>query len=478
MTSGSGPAEQDDATYTYDALDRRDRRTEAGKTFNYNYLGLSEKVSRETSSDGSSRRYEYDSQLQRLGQRTAYADGSRSYRAYATDANGSVEGLEDPDGDIKECTDPADTTCRSDAYSYDPYGQLEGEESKLAPEAKENPFRFEGFYYDANISTYDMQARPYRPDIGRFATADRYESASRDIGLQADPLTNDRYAFAGGNPVNNVEFDGHEPIGSYNPNGEQIIRGSRGRSAAGQRAAKRCGCNSSSQPPSIMPSTSAGYTTKPILRRATIQHPRQVDLTASFRALNAQGLYKPPARQDNNLGDYLLNDLGGDLQGLVGGDLGIGDPNSETYQKGKAFYGSTEAQIASLFVPGLGVTKVGRAASFLGRGASNGGSRRLYRAVEPGEAADVKSAKQFRPSPTGSESKYFYGSRKEAVRFARAMNENGFNYNRITSGRFDSDLLGRMQRPLLTGVERGESFTVPNELLSRIGRPRTLFRRP
>ena len=54
---------------------------------------------------------------------------------------------------------------------------------------------------DANTSTYDMQARPYRPDIGRFATPDRYESASRDIGLQPDPLTNDRYAFAGGTPT-------------------------------------------------------------------------------------------------------------------------------------------------------------------------------------------------------------------------------------------------------------------------------------
>ena len=64
-----------------------------------------------------------------------------------------------------------------------------------------------------------MQARPYRPDIGRFATPDRYESPSRDIGLQADPLTNDRYAFAGGNPVNNVEFDGH-----YSSTGDEDSR--------------------------------------------------------------------------------------------------------------------------------------------------------------------------------------------------------------------------------------------------------------
>jgi RHS repeat-associated protein len=58
-----------------------------------------------------------------------------------------------------------------------------------------------------------MQAREYRPDSGRFLSADRYESAAADQVLQADPLTQNRYAFAGGNPVNNVELDGHYTAG-------------------------------------------------------------------------------------------------------------------------------------------------------------------------------------------------------------------------------------------------------------------------
>jgi len=40
---------------------------------------------------------------------------------------------------------------------------------------------------------------------------DRFAQASGDFALQSDPLTQNRYAFAGGNPVNNVEFDGHRP---------------------------------------------------------------------------------------------------------------------------------------------------------------------------------------------------------------------------------------------------------------------------
>ena len=54
-----------------------------------------------------------------------------------------------------------------------------------------------------------MQARDYRPDVGRFLQQDTYEAASADLNLVGDPLTQNRYAFAGGNPVNNIEFDGH-----------------------------------------------------------------------------------------------------------------------------------------------------------------------------------------------------------------------------------------------------------------------------
>jgi hypothetical protein len=56
-----------------------------------------------------------------------------------------------------------------------------------------------------------MQARSYLPSLGRFTTADRFEDALGDFGLQSDPLTQERYAFGAGNPVNNVEFDGHGP---------------------------------------------------------------------------------------------------------------------------------------------------------------------------------------------------------------------------------------------------------------------------
>lgn len=103
-----------------------------------------------------------------------------------------------------------------DRYDFDPYGELEAKDSssthpeqELSADARENPLRFEGFYYNNTTRTYDMQARVYRPDIERFLSQDRFEGAGADLSLQADPLTNNSYAFAGGNPVGNIEYDGH-----------------------------------------------------------------------------------------------------------------------------------------------------------------------------------------------------------------------------------------------------------------------------
>lgn len=193
MTGSHVPDEPDEA-YSYDGLDRRDSKTKSGERFDLAYVGQSEAISQERSSS-ETRSYDYNSTLEGLGQEK---DGD--FRSYAKDANGSVEGLEDSGtGELGD-----------DRYEYDPYGQIENEDD-LTEVAEDNPFRFEGFYYDSGVKQYDMRARFYRPEVGRFTTQDRFESARGDFALQADPLTNNRYAFAGGNPVNNIEFDGHFP---------------------------------------------------------------------------------------------------------------------------------------------------------------------------------------------------------------------------------------------------------------------------
>jgi RHS repeat-associated protein len=202
-----------DETFSYDGLDRRDTKTAGTKWFDLSYVGLSESLSQETQFEGGDERrsYDYTSTLERVGaaRKADGESGDAPYRAYSLDANGSVEGLQDDTG-----------VDSSERYGYDPYGEAldaQGgpqDEADLSPDQQANPFRFEGHYYDAAFKTYDMRARAYLPEIGRFLQEDHYEQALGDQALETDPLTQDRYAFAGGNPLNNIEWDGHRSCGA------------------------------------------------------------------------------------------------------------------------------------------------------------------------------------------------------------------------------------------------------------------------
>ena len=218
----SGFGVEEPAVVTYDGLDRRDSKVTEGENGaterrDYSYIGTSELLTTESirTTDAADvatterHSYDYDSRGERQGQQVE-ADATVRYRPYAKDANGSVVGLEDEEtGEV----------AANKRYDYDPYGELDREvtpastcdglEAGLSQDARDNPFRFEGFYYDSGVKTYDMHARHYRPELGQFLGRDQYASASGDQALQSDPLTQNRYAFAGGNPVSNVEFDGH-----------------------------------------------------------------------------------------------------------------------------------------------------------------------------------------------------------------------------------------------------------------------------
>jgi RHS repeat-associated protein len=56
---------------------------------------------------------------------------------------------------------------------------------------------------------HDMGVRRFGPNLGTFLQQDRFYGALDDLGLALDPLTQNRYALAGGNPISYVEWDGH-----------------------------------------------------------------------------------------------------------------------------------------------------------------------------------------------------------------------------------------------------------------------------
>jgi RHS repeat-associated protein len=119
------------------------------------------------------------------------------------------------------------------SYGYDAYGGADarptdgqaltsGDTNDLAPL---NPYRYSGRRIDSGTASsggaasplpngsggYDMGARRYGPDIAGFLQQDMYHGALANLGLSLDPLTQNRYALAGGNPISYIETDGHRP---------------------------------------------------------------------------------------------------------------------------------------------------------------------------------------------------------------------------------------------------------------------------
>jgi RHS repeat-associated protein len=195
----------DYADYVLDALDRTVSETEYHSgdvtTTNTVYQGDSTAVAKETLSGVQSgpKTYAYDAQDNAI----TLSDGSTRY-SYLYDPRSSVSMLLDSSGNVKE------------SYGYTAYGSKNAAVTKSASgfssgKVPTNPVRFQGKRFDSGSGSYDMGARRYSPSVGRWLQQDMYYGALDNLGLSQDPLTANRYAFLGANPVNYVEFDGHMP---------------------------------------------------------------------------------------------------------------------------------------------------------------------------------------------------------------------------------------------------------------------------
>jgi RHS repeat-associated protein len=203
-----------EATYEYDALNRpvKVNETHSGSSREtiLAYLGLSSLVTDEKASYNGettpsvSKAYSYDPYGTRIGMEDKRAGVAKDY-TFAYDVHGSVSMLLDQAGGVAA------------SYGYTAYGEDDAgltRETDRAGNATDptdplNPYRYTGKRMDTGSDTLDMGARRFSPDIGRFLQEDFYGDALGDLGLGLDPLTQNRYSLAGGNPVSFVEVDGH-----------------------------------------------------------------------------------------------------------------------------------------------------------------------------------------------------------------------------------------------------------------------------
>ncbi|WP_406178161.1 DNRLRE domain-containing protein [Streptomyces sp. NBC_00996] len=191
-------------TSTFDPLDRTADKTVAGKTTNFNYLGLSDEVLSEEVSGSVTASYQYSPWGQRLSQ-IKQSGGTEELGVYGYNTRGDVESVTTSAGDTK-------TTYGYTAYGSDDGAEFSGVDQPDATDPSQEPYnsyRFNAKRWDVSSGTYDMGFRDYDPDLNRFTTRDMYNGALADMRLGTDPFTGNRYAFTGGNPVNRFELDGH-----------------------------------------------------------------------------------------------------------------------------------------------------------------------------------------------------------------------------------------------------------------------------
>src|SRR5262249_12557470 len=139
--------------------------------------------------------YTYDAFGNRLSMTDTPFSGGTAQQpttlTYGYDVHGSVAQLVDPGGKNQA------------PYGEQPYGPADpaltqGDTDQLNPT---NPFRFSAKRMDSGSSTLDMGARRFGPDTSRFLTPDLFYGALANVSLSVDPITQNRYGLAGGNPI-------------------------------------------------------------------------------------------------------------------------------------------------------------------------------------------------------------------------------------------------------------------------------------
>ena len=93
------------------------------------------------------------------------------------------------------------------SYTYDAWGNFTTTYHNgctSSHHANLNPFRYRGYYYDADTGLYYLQSRYYDPTVGRFLNADVYISTGQGL------LDYNMFAYCGNNPVT-----GYDPTGCW-----------------------------------------------------------------------------------------------------------------------------------------------------------------------------------------------------------------------------------------------------------------------
>ncbi len=181
------------ATYTFDPLDRLTQVVSGTVTVQFGYDGDGVRTSKTVGSVATQYVQDVSAALPVVvaettaGQTNRYVYGNDlleqvspagSPAFYHADGLGSTRALSNLSGQ------------RTDAYSYDVFGQVR---SRIGSAAQ--PFAFAGEQTDGELGLVYLRARYYDPQVGRFVTQDTFPGHARE------PQTINKYVYASDNPV-------------------------------------------------------------------------------------------------------------------------------------------------------------------------------------------------------------------------------------------------------------------------------------
>jgi RHS repeat-associated protein len=179
--------------FTFDAAGRHATRTSGTganlKTIDdYSYAGTTNSVVQDVSTAGTS--ITINAVIDSSGNRLASSAGS-SFAWIVPDLHGNI---------AAQCSATGSTI---DVFRYDAYGVALG--SPLAASSVPSPWRFQGRMLESTSGSaiYDFTARAYVPDLGTFTSLDSVS------GSAGNPITLNRYLYAGANPATLVDPSGH-----------------------------------------------------------------------------------------------------------------------------------------------------------------------------------------------------------------------------------------------------------------------------
>ncbi|MEX2553660.1 MAG: RHS repeat-associated core domain-containing protein [Actinomycetota bacterium] len=159
--------------------------------------GLSDQIAVETDATGAvSTRYLVDSFGVARGKLDIGNSTGRSY--YMTD----------PRANLTQMIGASDQALKA-VFAYDPYGKDKTALSKKIDGTNwDSRLKFQMAPKDPKTGAYNIGARLLNPTINRFVGSDNYVAAAANLDLQVDPLTGNRYLYAGANPAGLID-NGH-----------------------------------------------------------------------------------------------------------------------------------------------------------------------------------------------------------------------------------------------------------------------------